>query len=36
VLALVALVGLTLAFYRHERERDRPTLVGRLRAGDDP
>jgi len=37
VLSLVALVGLTLAFHRHERERGRPTLVERLRtAGDDP
>jgi choline-glycine betaine transporter len=30
VLSLVALVGLTLAFRRHER--DRPPLVARLRA----
>jgi hypothetical protein len=30
VLSLVALVGLTLAFRRHER--DRPSLRGRLRA----
>jgi len=34
VLSLVAVLGLTLAFRRHERdrERERPTLVGRMRA----
>lgn len=33
-LSLVALVGLTLAFRRHERDRDRarPTLLSRVRS----